>query len=91
MTVKSRYQKLDEQVQQSSQEAIWSAQQAHTAVNQAQSSLLPQEIQYAERKVWEALNYVRHVQDNLQAGITPEIQQSLQQEEGRLLQEYNLF
>ncbi len=91
MTVKSRYQKLNEQVDQSTQEAIRSAHQAHTAVNQAQSSLLPQEIQYAERKVSEALTHVRHVQNNLETSISPELQQSLQQEEARLLQEYKLF
>ena len=52
MTVKSRYQKLNQQLYHSSQEAIRTAQQAHNAVTQAQSSLLPQEIQYAEHKVW---------------------------------------
>lgn len=91
LTVKSRYQKLNEQVNKSTQEAIKSAHQAHTAVTQAQSSLLPQEIQYAEKKVSEALTYVRHVQNSLEASISPELQQSLQQEEARLLQEYQLF
>ncbi|NLO21952.1 MAG: hypothetical protein GX119_08120 [Syntrophomonadaceae bacterium] len=92
MTVKSRYQKLNQQVYQSSQEAIRSAQQAHDAVNQAQSSLLPQEIQYAEHKVCEALSYLRQVQNQLQnQSIAPEIQESLQQEESRLIQEYELF
>jgi len=91
LTVKSRYQKLNEQVDQSTQEAIRSAHQAHTAVTQAQSSLLPQEIQYAERKVSEALTYVRHAQNHLEVGISPEVQQSLQQEEAKLLQEYELF
>ncbi len=91
MTVKSRYQKLNEQVHQSTQDAIRSAHQAHTAVTQAQSSLLPQEIQYAERKVSEALTNVRHVQNHLEVSMTPELQQSLQQEEAQLLQEYKLF
>ncbi len=91
MTVKNRYQKLNDQIDQSTQEAIRSAHQAHTAVTQAQSSLLPQEIQYAERKVSEALTNVRHVQNNLETSISPEVQQSLQQEEARLLQEYTLF
>jgi histone deacetylase complex regulatory component SIN3 len=66
MTVKSRYQKLNQQLYHSSQEAIRTAQQAHNAVTQAQSSLLPQEIQYAEHKVCEALSYLRQVQDQLQ-------------------------
>ncbi len=91
MTVKNRYQKLNEQVHQSTQEAIRSAHQAHTAVTQAQSSLLPQEIQYAERKVSEALTYVRHVQEHMELSISPEVQQSLQQEEAQLLQESKLF
>ncbi len=92
MTVKSRYQKLNQQLYHSSQEAIRTAQQAHDAVTQAQSSLLPQEIQYAERKVFEALSYLRQVQDQLQdQDIAPEIRQSLKQEESRLMQEYELF
>ena len=48
------------------------AQQAHNAVTQAQSSLLPQEIQYAEHKVCEALSYLRQVQDQLNQDIAPE-------------------
>ncbi len=92
MTVKSRYQKLNQQVYQSSQKAISSAQQAHEAVAQAQSSLLPQEIQYAESKVLEALTYLRQVQNQVENQIiSPELQQSLLEEESRLMQEYELF
>jgi DNA transposition AAA+ family ATPase len=90
MTVKSRFHKMEEQVSLSTREAINSAHQAHKAVIQAQSSLLPQEIQYAERKVSEALEQVRHVQNHL-GQISPELQANLSKEENRLMQEYELF
>lgn len=91
MPVKSRSQKVDEQSSISVQQAISSASQAHTAVNQAQSSLLPQDIQYAEHKVNEALSRVHHVKQQLGTSISADQHSDLQQAEETLLQDYQLF
>lgn len=91
MTAGNRHQKISEQYQRSTNEAITSARKAHTAVDQAQSSLLPQDIQYAERKVYEALHSVRHIQNNLDNNLSSENKASLKEEEEKLLKEYQLF
>jgi hypothetical protein len=91
LTAKSRYQKLSEQYQLSTDQAIQTARQAHVAVEQAQSSLLPQDIQYAEKKVYEALHSVRHIQNNLNIDLSSDIQASLKEEEAKLIQEYQMF
>lgn len=91
MPVKSRIQKIDEQSTISVQQAISSTSQAHTAVNQAQSSLLPQDIQYAEHKVNEALTQIHHVQQQLGTSISANQHTDLQQAEEILLQDYQLF
>lgn len=73
------------------QQAIHTAEEAHLAVQQAQATLNPQEITYAEQKLHSALSYVQQTEKAIGPNISTQLQFDLQNAEKMLQEECYIF
>jgi|GEM_PF-5880573 len=78
-------------VEKTIQSLLNDAQDAHRAAQQAWATFNPQELEYAEMKLSDTINYICKAQEDLQDYLTAEQAKLLDKEKELLLKEYESF